>query len=52
MRRPYPAIAITHTLTEPNSQKFCGIARMTSPMDWNTTDEDWLPRADGEEYQG
>ncbi|KFY76901.1 hypothetical protein V499_03592 [Pseudogymnoascus sp. VKM F-103] len=34
------------------SQKFCGVARMTSPMDWDTTSEDWLPREDGREYQG
>ncbi|PMD21221.1 hypothetical protein NA56DRAFT_572545, partial [Hyaloscypha hepaticicola] len=23
------------------SRKFCGVARMASPMDWNNTDEHW-----------
>jgi hypothetical protein len=24
-----------------NSRKFCGVARMASPMDWNNTDNHW-----------
>lgn len=34
------------------SRKFCGVARMTSPLDWDTTDPDWVPRPDGKDYQG
>src|SRR5690349_14296596 len=25
-----------------NSRKFCGIARMISPLDWTNTDPDWV----------
>ena len=35
-----------------DSGKFCGVAKMTSRMDWDTTDEDWIPREDGEDYEG
>ncbi|KAF2499006.1 kinase-like protein [Lophium mytilinum] len=34
------------------SRKFYGIAKMTSPVDWNTTDPDWVPRPDGQVYHG
>ncbi|KAH8723581.1 YTH domain-containing protein [Phaeosphaeriaceae sp. PMI808] len=34
------------------SRRFCGVARMASEVDWENTDDDWLPREDGEEYEG
>jgi hypothetical protein len=39
-------------LTCHNSRRFCGVARMVSAVDWENTDDDWLPREDGEEYEG
>jgi hypothetical protein len=42
----------SHPLIGAKSRKFCGVARMTSPVDWNTTDPDWVPRPDGKDYQG
>lgn len=33
-------------------RRFCGVARMLSAVDWENTDEDWMPREDGEKYEG
>jgi hypothetical protein len=41
MKDVEPTVKLKLLIFLRNSRKFCGVARMASPMDWNNTDDHW-----------